>query len=129
MRAVRRRYKQIYSVLHAKRYNFGSYVAGMPDNDQHRPSGRIRRAPPATGLKYLGGPLAAVTITCPTTFASGEAPVGWHIVRSPGCEQMFGLEDQERRTHETGGVHHLHRGYPLWPALYLLPATLIANVD
>lgn len=80
-------------------------------------------------LKHLGEPLVAVTVTCSATFASGEAPVRWRMVRNPGCGQMLGLEDEERRTHDTGRIHHLDRGYPLLPTLYLLPATLVANID
>jgi hypothetical protein len=70
-----------------------------------------------------------MTVTCLVTLASGEAPVGWCVIRNPGYRQMLGLEVEERRTHNAGRIHHLDRSYPLLPTLYLLPACLGPNAD
>lgn len=88
-------------------------MAGMPIHDQHPPSGRVRQALPAPRLKHLGEPLVAVTVARPATFASGEALIRWRMFRNPGCGQMLGLEDEERRTHKTSRIHRLDRSYPL----------------
>lgn len=101
----------------------------MPIHDQHWPGGRVRQAPPTPRLKHLGEPLVAVTATRPVTLSSGVAPARWRMIWNPGRGQMLGLEDEERRTYDASRIHHCDRSYPLLPALYLLPTTLVANAD
>jgi len=70
-----------------------------------------------------------MTVTCPATLASSEAPVGQCMVWNPGCRQMLRLEDKERRTYNAGRIYHFNRSYPLLPTLYLLLARLVADID